>query len=110
MTTMMKYKKPMARENRVRTFENEVISNFQASRHEFKIESYYTIGKQKKLTISVLMVIATIVRLILKRWVVFFGPCQGARPSLTDDEFKRGAKKKEKDELQKITSEKKNTP
>ena len=37
-----------ARQNRVRTFENMVMSYFQATRPECKIESYYTTGKQKK--------------------------------------------------------------
>ena len=31
----------------------------------------------------------------------YFCPCQEARPSLTDDEIKRGTKKKEMDELRK---------
>ena len=38
-----------ARQSRVRTFENMVMSSFQATRTECKIESYYTTGKQKKI-------------------------------------------------------------
>ena len=54
------------RQNRVRTFENMVMSCFQATRSDCKMESYYTSGTQKKLIASVLMVFATIVRLFLK--------------------------------------------
>ena len=56
---------------------------------------------RKKLIASVLMIIATIVRLSLKQWVVIFCPCQDARPSLTDNDIKRGTKKREMDELRK---------
>ena len=60
-----------AKQDRVRTFENMVMSYFQATRPECKIENYYTTGKQKKKLIAlVFMVIATIVRLSLKQWLV----------------------------------------
>ena len=59
-----------ARQNRIRAFKNMVMSYFQATRPECKIESYYTTRTQKKLAALVLMVIATIVRLSLKQWVV----------------------------------------
>ena len=59
-----------ARQNRVRTVENMVMSYFQATRPECKIESYYTTGTQKKMIALVLMIFATIVRLSLKQWVV----------------------------------------
>ena len=32
-------------------------------------------------------------------------PCQGGRPSLTDDDIKRGTKKREIDELQNVGAE-----
>ena len=47
--TTMKKHKHKARQNRVRTFENMVMSHFQATRPECKIESYYTAGTQKKI-------------------------------------------------------------
>ena len=59
-----------ARQNRARTFKKMVMSYFQGTRLECKSESNYTIGTQKKLIALVLMVIATIVRLSLKQWVV----------------------------------------
>ena len=59
-----------ARQNRIRAFKNMVMSYFQATRPECKIESYYTTRTQKKMAALVLMVIATIVRLSLKQWVV----------------------------------------
>ena len=52
-----------------------------------------------------LMVIATLVRLFLKQWVVIFvfALVEEARSNLTesDDEIKRGTKKREMDELRK---------
>ena len=56
-----------ARQNRVHVM---VMSYFQATRPECKIESYYLTGKQKKLIALVSMVSATIVRPSLKHWVV----------------------------------------
>ena len=38
-----------ARQNKIRKFENMVISFYQATRPEFTIESFYTTGKQKKI-------------------------------------------------------------
>ena len=79
-----------------------VMSCFQATRTECKIESYYTTGKEKKLIALVLMVIATIVRLSLKQWVVIsILSLSRTRPSLTDDDIKRGTKKREMDDLRK---------
>ena len=43
-----------------------------SSKPECKIERYYTTGTQKKIVASLLMVIATIVRLFLKQWIVIF--------------------------------------
>ena len=38
----------MAKQNRVRTFENMIMSYSQATRPECKIESYYATGKKEK--------------------------------------------------------------
>ena len=59
-----------ARQNRNGTLENMVSSFFQATIPESKLESYDTTGTQKKISASVLMVIATIVRPFLKQLFV----------------------------------------
>ena len=59
-----------ARQNRVRTFENMVMSYFQATRTECKLRVTTLQENRKKLIALVLMVIATILRLSLKQWVV----------------------------------------
>ena len=56
----------LARQNRVQTFENMVMSYFQ----DLKLKVSTLQENRKKLIATVLMVIATIVRLSLKPWVV----------------------------------------
>ena len=61
----------MPRQNKTRSFENMVLSYFQQTRPEFRIEcSNVTTGRQKRLIALVLMEIVTIVTLSLKQWVV----------------------------------------
>ena len=43
------------RQNKTRSFENMVQSYFQRTRPECEIESFFTTGRQRKLTASVLM-------------------------------------------------------
>ena len=59
------------RQNKTRSFENKVMSYFQRTRPDCKIESFYTTGRQKKLTASVLMGFVPIAILCLKQWIVF---------------------------------------
>ena len=59
-----------ARENKSRSFENMVLSYFQRSRPDCKIESNVTTGRQKKLIASVLMELFIILTLFLKLWGV----------------------------------------
>ena len=77
------------RQNRVRTFENMVMSYFQATRPECKNESYYTTVTQKKTVFEAM------------GCCFHFCPCQEARPSLTDVDIKRRTKKREMDALRK---------
>ena len=66
-TEMQKFK---ARHNRTRNFENMVMSFYQESRPECKIESFFTSGKQKKATVLMLMVTAITVKQYSKQWDV----------------------------------------
>ena len=59
-----------ASHNRIRTFENMVISYFQATRPDCKIESYYATGTQKKNDCFSVDGYCNHVRLSLKQWVV----------------------------------------
>ena len=92
-----------ARQNRVRTFENMVMSYFQATRTECKIESYYTTGKQKKIDCFSVDGYCNHCKTVFEAMGCYFHfcPCQESRPSLTDDDIKRGTKKREMDDLRK---------
>ena len=92
-----------ARQNRVRTFENMVMSYFQANRTECKIESYYTTGKQKKIDCFSVDGYCNHCKTVFEAMGCHFHfcSCQETRPSLTDDDIKRGTKKREMDELRK---------
>ena len=59
------------RQNKTRSFENMVMCYFQRTRPECEIESFFTTGRQKKLTASVLMGFVLIATLCLKPWVAF---------------------------------------
>ena len=59
------------RQNKTISFENMVLSYFQRTRPECKIESFFTTGRQKKLTVSVLIGFVLIATLCLKPWVAF---------------------------------------
>ena len=97
-----------ARQNPVRTFENMVMSYFQATRTECKIESYYTTGKQKKIDCFSVDGYCNHCKTVFESMGCYFHfcPCQEARPSLTDDDIKRGTKKREMDIFEKTTFEK----
>ena len=92
-----------ARQNRVRTFEKMVVSCFQATRPECKIESYYTTKTQKKIDCFSLDGYCNHYKTVFEALACYFYfcPSQEARPSLTDDEIKRGTKKREMNELRK---------
>ena len=57
------------RQNKTRSFEKMVMSFFQRTRPDCKIESFYTTGRQKKYIASVLMGFVLIAILCLKQWV-----------------------------------------
>ena len=66
---MQKFK---ARHNRTRNFKNMVMSFYQESRPESKIEGFFTPGKQKKIDcfFLMLMVTAITVKQYSKKWDV----------------------------------------
>ena len=66
------FQKFMPRQNKTRSFENMVLSYFQQTRPECRIENKVTTGRQKKIDCSVLMELVTIATLSLKQWVVIF--------------------------------------
>ena len=78
-----------ATQNRVRTFENMVMSYFQATRTECKIESYYTTGKQNKIDCFSVDGYCNHCKTVFEAMGCYFHfcPCQEARPSLTDDDI-----------------------
>ena len=92
-----------ARQNRVRTFENMVMSYFQVIRPECRNDSYYTTGKQKQIDCFSVDGYCNHCKTVFEAMGCYFHfcPCQEARPSLTDDDIKRGTKKMEMDELRK---------
>ena len=84
------------RQNRVRTIENMVMSYFQAIRPEYKIESYYTTGKQKKIDCFSVDGYCNHSKTVFEAMSYYFHfcPCHEATPSVTDDDIKRGTKKR----------------
>ena len=80
-----------------------VMSNFQATRPECKIESYYTTGQQKKIDCFSVDGYCDHCKTVFEAMGCYFHfcQCQEARPSLTDDDIKSGTKKREMDELRK---------
>ena len=62
--------KLMPRQNKTRSFENMVLSYFQQTHPECKMESNVTTGRQKKVDCLVLMEFVTIVTPSLKQWVL----------------------------------------
>ena len=90
-----------ARQNRSRFFENMVMSYFQQSRPECKIESNVTTGRQKKIDCFSVDGICYHRNTVLEAMGCFYHycPCQEARPSLSDTDIERGVKKRQQDEM-----------
>ena len=85
----------MPRQNKTRSFENLVVSFFQQTRPECKIESNVTTGRQKKIDCFSVDGICNHCNAVFEAMGCFFHhycPCQETRPSLTDNEFMRGIK------------------
>ena len=93
----------MPRQNKTRSFENMVLSYFQQTRLEWRIESNVTTGKQKKIDCFSVDGICKHCSTVFEAMGCCFHycPCQEARPSLTDNEIMRGIKKREQDQMRK---------
>ena len=80
-----------------------VMSYFQATRLECKIESYYTTGTQKKFDCFSVDGYCNYFKTVFEPMGCYFHfcPCQEIRRSLTDDDIKRGTKQIEVDEHRK---------
>ena len=93
----------MARQNKTRSFENMVLSYFQQTRPEGRIESNVTAGRQKKIDCFSVDGICNHCNTVIEAMGCYFhySPCQEASPSLTDNEIMRGIKKREQDQMRK---------
>ena len=99
----------MPRQNKTRSFENTVLSYFQQTRPECRIESNVTTGRQKKIDCFSADGICNHWNIVFEAMGCFFHycPCQEARPSLTNNKIMRGTKKREQDEMRKEYIQKK---
>ena len=90
-----------ARQNISRSFENMVLSYFQQSRPDCKIESNVTTGRQKKIGCFGVDGIRYHCNTVFEAMGCYYHycPCQEARPSLTDTDIERGVKKRQQDEM-----------
>ena len=90
-----------SRQNKSRSFENMVLSYFQQSRPDCKIESNVTTGRQKKIDCFSVDGICYHCNTVFEDMGrdYHYCPCQEARPSLTDVDIERGIKKRQQDEM-----------
>ena len=90
-------------QNKSRNFENLVMSYFQRQRHYCKVESFYTIGTQKKVDCFKVVVFCAHCKTVFEAMGCFYHycPCQEARPSLTEEDIERGKKNREMDQMRK---------
>ena len=86
-----------ARQNKSPSFENMVLSYFQQSRPNCRIESNVTTGRQKKIDCFSVDGLYYHCNTVFEAMGCFFHycPCQEARPSLSDNKNQRGIKKRE---------------
>ena len=91
-----------ARQNKSRSFENMVMSYFQQSRPECKIESNLTTnGRQKKIDCFNVDGNCFLCNTVFEAMGCYYHycPCQEARPSLTDTNIERAVRKRQQDEM-----------
>ena len=93
-----------ARQNKSRFLENMVLSYFQQSRPDCKIESNVTTGRQKKIDCFSVDGICYHCNTVFEAMGCYYQycPCQEARPSLTDTDIERGKKKRQQDEMRRV--------
>ena len=90
-----------ARQNKSRSFENMVLSYFQQSRPDCKVENNVTTGRQKKIDCFSVDGICYHCNTVFEAMGCYYHycPCQEARPPLTDTDIERGVKKRQQDEM-----------
>ena len=91
----------LPRQNRTRSFENMVMSHFQRTRQECKMERFFIIGRQKKIDCFSVDGLCSHCNTVFEAMGCFyhFCPCQELRPSLTEEDIQLGSKKRELDAL-----------
>ena len=94
-----------ARQNKSRFFENLVLTYFQQSRADCKMESNVTTGRQKKIDYFSVDGICYHCNTVFEamRCYYHYCPCQEARASLTDTDIERGKRKRQQDEMRRVT-------
>ena len=92
-----------ARQNKSRSFENQVMSYFQKMRPECKIESFATTGEQKKIDCYAVDGYCAHCSTVFEAMGCYyhFCPCLECSPKFTEEEVQRGIKRRELDELRK---------
>ena len=90
-----------SRKNKTRSFENMVMSFFQHTRPDCKIESFYTTGRQKKNDRFSADGFCSHCNTVFEAmgWFYHFCPCHELRSSLTEEDIKRGSRRRELDDL-----------
>ena len=90
-----------ARQNKSRSFENMVLSYFQQSRPDCKIESNVTTGRQKKIDCFSEDGICYHCNTVFEAMGRYYHycTCQETRPSLTDTNIEMEVKKRQQDEM-----------
>ena len=89
------------RQNKTRSFENMVLSYFQRTTPDCKIESFYTTGRRKKVDRFSVDGFCSHCSTVFEAMGCFyhFCPCQELRSSLTEEDIKRSSIRRELDEL-----------
>ena len=77
------------------------MSYFRRTRPDCKIESFYTTGRQEKIDRFIVDGFRSHCITVFEAMGCFyhFCPCQELRPSLTEEDIKRGSRRRELDEL-----------
>ena len=105
-TDLQKFK---ARQNKIRKFENIVMSLYQATRPECTIESFYSTGKRKKIDSFIVDGFCGHCQTVVEALgcTYHFCPCRETQTNLSEDEFEFGIRKRESDKIRKPYLEKK---
>ena len=93
-----------AHQKKSRSFENIVLSYFQRSCPDCKIESDVTTVKQKKIDCFRVDGICYHCNTVFEAMECYYHycPCQRARPSLTDTDIEKGVKKRQQDKKRRV--------